>query len=97
MNDVKMDFESGRRLEMTRDEVLDIIVDHTKSVIPALKTHVFSESDQLKALGANSLDRSDIVEMSMTSLNVNIPRVEIFGTKNIGELADLLYNKINDA
>ena len=78
---------------MTSDEVFEIIKAHITQLIPALKSHEFSRSDQLKELGANSMDRSDIIEQTMSSLALEIPRVEVFGTRNLGELADLLYNK----
>jgi polyketide biosynthesis acyl carrier protein len=49
----------------------------------------------LKDLGAYSLDRSEILEMVMTSLSLDIPRVEIFGAKDIGELVDILYEVVS--
>ncbi len=49
----------------------------------------------MKDLGANSLDRFEIIEMVMESLSLQIPRVKVFGAKNIGELADILYNHEN--
>ncbi len=59
-------------------------------VIPKLKKHKFQPEDRLKDLGANSLDRSEIIEMVMESLSLEIPRVKVFGAKNIGELVDIL-------
>ena len=80
---------------MKKEDILEIIVSHICKVIPELKSHTFQPEDRLKDLGANSLDRSDIIDMTMESLSLKIPRVEVFGAKNIGELADILYNHKN--
>ncbi len=79
---------------MNKGEILELIARHCVEVIPALKSHDFQREDRLKDLGANSLDRSDIIDMTMESLSLQIPRVEVYGTRNIGELVDLLHGKI---
>ena len=74
--------------------ILDLIVSCTREVIPELTNHVFQPSDSLQDLGANSVDRAEIVTMVLESLALKIPRVEVFGPSNIGELADLLHDKM---
>ncbi|HCY88583.1 MAG TPA: poly(3-hydroxyalkanoate) depolymerase [Desulfobacteraceae bacterium] len=76
---------------MEKEAIFELVVTHTCEVIPALKTHSFKPEETLKELGANSLDRTDILDDLMESLGLDVPRVELFGTKNIGELVDLLY------
>jgi len=80
---------------MKKEEVFNIIVNNICDVIPALKKHTFQPNDILKDLGANSLDRTEIIEMTMESLSLEIPRVEIYGAKNIQELVDIFYHHIN--
>ncbi len=82
---------------MNNDEIFKLITNHTCEVIPELEEHTFQRTDQLKELGANSIDRAEIVMMVMESLNLQIPRVELFGVKNIGELADVFYEKLQSA
>lgn len=82
---------------MTREEVFQMIVRNTCEVIPELESHEFKREDRLADLGANSVDRAEIVMMSMEALSLQIPRVELFGVKNIGELADVLYDKLQQA
>ncbi|ONA04751.1 acyl carrier protein [Burkholderia pseudomallei] len=79
---------------MDLQQVFDIIVRHTKEVIPGLDRHAFRTTDALKDLGANSLDRSEIVIMTLESLSLCIPLVEFAGARNIGELAEVLYAKL---
>ncbi len=76
-----------------KEDIFELIVQHACDVIPKLKDHVFQRSDRLKDLGANSLDRSEIIEITMESLSLEIPRVEVFGAQTIGDLADILYEK----
>ncbi len=78
---------------MKKEDLFILITNHCCDVIPALQKHTFKPEDQLKDIGANSLDRSEIIDMTMASLNLEIPRVDLFGAKSIGELVDIFYEK----
>jgi polyketide biosynthesis acyl carrier protein len=82
---------------MTKMELLDLIARHAREVLPGLDAHQFAESDRLADLGANSVDRAEIAMLVQESLCLSVPRVELFGPKNIGELADLFLEKLNAA
>ena len=79
---------------MNREEVFKIITGHTCEVIARLQGHQFQPDDALRDLGANSIDRSEIVMMTLESLSLNIPLIEIAAAENIGELAGLLHEKL---
>ncbi len=81
--------------EMTRNDIFTLICQHAREVLPELATHQFVEADQLALLGASSIDRAEITMMVQESMNLNIARVELFGPRNIGELASLLFAKLN--
>lgn len=78
---------------MPDTRVFDLIVEHTREVIPELEGHRFDPSDSLRDLGANSIDRAEIIMMTLESLSVHIPLVELADAKNISELADLIHDK----
>lgn len=80
---------------MTKQEILELIKRHTYDVIPELVNHSFKPTDRLKDLGANSVDRVEIIMMTMESLLLNIPRIELFGAETIGDLADIFYDKLS--
>lgn len=80
---------------MTKDEIFQVIVRNCREILPELKAHRFQPQERLKDIGANSIDRAEIIAMTMESLSLNIPRVELFGAKNIGELVDVFYDKSN--
>lgn len=74
---------------MNKKSIFQLIVNHTCSIVSELEGHEFKPSDRLSDLGANSVDRAEIIMMTMEALCLKIPRVELFGAKNIGELVDV--------
>jgi polyketide biosynthesis acyl carrier protein len=82
---------------MTQTDLLDLIARHTREVIPGLDGHAFVPSDRLADLGANSVDRAEIAMLVQESIGLSVPRVELFGPTNIGELAELFLKKVNAA
>lgn len=79
---------------MNKEQVFEIITRHTCEVIPRLKDHKFQETDALRDLGANSIDRSEIVMMTLETLELNIPLILIARAENMGELASILHEKL---
>jgi polyketide biosynthesis acyl carrier protein len=80
---------------MTNLEILDLIAQRTRELLPGLDAHQFMRSDRLVDLGANSVDRAEISMLVQESLGLSISRVELYGPQNIGELADLFVKKLN--
>lgn len=79
---------------MTIEDIFAIIVGHTREVLPGLDDHAFQLTDSLRDLGANSIDRADIVMMTLESLSLKIPMVEVAKAENMGELAGLLHVRL---
>ncbi len=80
---------------MNKQEIIDVIAGHAREVLPSLAGHDFGEHDALKDLGANSIDRSEIVMLTLESLDLNVPLVDLAKASNIGELATLLHARSN--
>jgi polyketide biosynthesis acyl carrier protein len=78
---------------VTQDEIVALIQRCARAVMPQLETHALRPGDSLQDLGANSMDRAEIVVMVLEEMALSIPRVQTFGPKNIGELAALLHEK----
>ncbi len=79
---------------MKKEKIFQIIVNHIREVLPELVGHQIQCSDSLRDLGANSVDRAEVVTLTLESLALNIPRTELFGANNIGELIGLLYEQL---
>jgi polyketide biosynthesis acyl carrier protein len=75
---------------MNSDDILKVITQVTREVLPGLDDHEFVRSDRLAELGANSLDRADIIVRVLETLGLSIPRTALARATNVGELADLL-------
>lgn len=82
---------------MNKSSILELIARHTREILPGLENHRFVESDRLSDLGANSMDRAEISMMVQESLSLVVPRIELFGPKNVGELAELFLSKLRHA
>jgi polyketide biosynthesis acyl carrier protein len=78
---------------MTRETVFEVITRMVVEILPQLRGREFQPTDVLEDLGANSMDRADIVVMTLQELGLSIPLTEVFGPRNIGELAELLHAK----
>jgi polyketide biosynthesis acyl carrier protein len=82
---------------MNKIKLLELIAQQTREILPGLDAHQFVASDRLVDLGANSVDRAEIAMLVQESLGLSVSRVELFGPKNIGELAELFLQKIDAA
>jgi len=81
---------------MTQDDIFQNLVQITLEVLPDLEGHAFKPEDSLRVLGANSIDRAEIVVLLMESLYLNLPMVDFAGAKNMGELAETCYKGYHD-
>ncbi|PEP90340.1 poly(3-hydroxyalkanoate) depolymerase [Bacillus wiedmannii] len=79
---------------MNKQEIFELVINNIREVLPELEGHSFQPMDQLVNLGANSVDRVEIILMTMEELELRIPRVELSGANNIGELVEVLYEKL---
>jgi polyketide biosynthesis acyl carrier protein len=82
---------------MNEQEILKTIIRHAREVLPALQDRPIRGDDSLRALGANSIDRSEIVMMTLGSLSLNVPLIELARAENIGELTSILHGKFQVA
>lgn len=79
---------------MNTQDIFDIIVGHTREILPGLDGHPFQFSDSLRSLGANSIDRSEILMMTLETLSLKIPMVDLAKAENMGELASLMHARL---
>lgn len=75
---------------MTREELMDSIKDAIGYIVPEAETDNLTYEDSLKAIGANSVDRAEILIMLMEDAGVKLPMVSFGEAKNIGEILDIV-------
>jgi polyketide biosynthesis acyl carrier protein len=78
---------------MTHHDIFNLIVKNTREVIPELGEHEFQFADRLRDLGANSIDRSEILIMTLEDISLAAPLVQFAGASSVGELAELIHAK----
>ena len=79
---------------MNQEGIMAVIARHAREVVPGLDDHQFSGDDSLRELGANSVDRSEIIMMTLESLDLKMQLIEVARAGNIGELASILHGKL---
>lgn len=80
---------------MKKEEIFEIVKNSIVEVLEDIDESLISTEVSLKQLGANSIDRVDILIMSMEKLNLKIKMMEFSEITNIGGIVDLLYTKLN--
>lgn len=75
---------------MTNIDVFEIVKGAILEVLPHLEPEAVSAEKSLTDLGANSVDRMEVVTLSMEGLGIKIPLMSFAGVSNIGGLVDVL-------
>ena len=58
---------------MQTDAIFDVLKQQIYDISPEWETQGLSREDSLKALGANSVDRAEILMMTMSALKLKVP------------------------
>ncbi|MEE8058828.1 MAG: acyl carrier protein [Pseudomonadales bacterium] len=81
---------------MIKTDILAIVQKNMLEILPKLNPEVIQLEASMKDLGANSIDRMDVVIQSMADLSLKIPLIELASVSNIGGLVDLFYEKLQN-
>lgn len=82
-----MDAEKQRAFDVVKANLLKVLMD--------LKPEQVTIDKSMTDLGANSVDRVEVVMYSMEELGLDIPRAELHGAKNIAGLVDILARHLS--
>ncbi|WP_046744434.1 acyl carrier protein [Kordia zhangzhouensis] len=80
---------------MSKEEVYNVVQETIMDVLPDVEKENIAIEKQLKDIGANSIDRMEIVTMSMRELNIKIPLMSFAGVNNIEGLVNVLHENVN--
>lgn len=75
---------------MSKEHVFEVVKNVVMEVLPDVKPEEISMERSLKELGANSIDRMEVVTMSMEELDLKIPLMSFAQVSNIEGLVDVL-------
>jgi polyketide biosynthesis acyl carrier protein len=76
---------------MTRDEIYAVLRRTVARVLPDVEPERVIGSATLKDLGADSVDRSDILAGLKEEIGLTVSVAELGQTKDIAELVELLF------
>lgn len=71
---------------LTQDHAFTTLKTVFADIIPEVDTARITLDDSLRDLGANSIDRADIITETMEQLDVTVPMVRFADAKNIGDI-----------
>ena len=78
---------------VTKDQVFEVVKAKIVEVMGDVPPARIRPEVSLTDLGANSLDRMEVVSLSMQALSLRFPVSELGKVSNIGELVDALHQK----
>lgn len=78
----------------TEDSVLEVIRRNLLVVLPDLDPAAVTPRRSLAELGCNSVDRADVVAMTMEELNVRIPITEFAEVQDLRSLVGLMCRHV---
>jgi polyketide biosynthesis acyl carrier protein len=79
---------------VAKAEIFEVIQRNLREILPELQSVAIDPQQSMKELGANSIDRADVVLQSMEALGVTFPLNELAGIDNIQGLVDFLHARI---
>lgn len=68
------------------DMIFNILKKNIINVIPSLSQKEINMHDSLKNLGANSIDRAEILIQTMAELQIKVPLMVLAEAKNINDI-----------
>lgn len=78
---------------MTRDDVWQALKTSILEVFPEFATRNINPEGSLRELGANSVDRAEILMLTLARLKLKIPLIELASAKNMAGLVDILCHQ----
>ncbi|MFH6942762.1 phosphopantetheine-binding protein [Flavobacterium sp. FlaQc-50] len=76
-----------------KNQIIEQIRENLLEIIPELEGKILSNDEKLSDIGANSIDRAELIALTLEQLEKEIPRIELAGAQTINELAELIAEK----
>ena len=78
---------------MDTTSILAIITENIRAVVPDLSETSITASDTMSQLGLDSVERQEVVMLTLEAIGLESPLVQLRGPRTIGDLAELLHAK----
>jgi polyketide biosynthesis acyl carrier protein len=77
--------------KLTQTQVFELVKNNILEILPKTQADLIVPEQSLVDLGANSVDRMEIVTLSMEDLGVKIPLMSFARVFNIESLVEVLF------
>ena len=81
---------------MLKEHVFEVVKNVIAEILPGVQSELISSEKSLKELGANSIDRMEVLTMSMQELGLKIPLMSFAEVSNIEGLVEVLSANYNN-
>lgn len=81
---------------MSREEILEIVREETVDILYDLNPEEVTMDQTLVKLGANSIDRAEIVLACAERIGIKLTAVELAEVSDICTLVEAMYKKVNE-
>jgi polyketide biosynthesis acyl carrier protein len=79
---------------LDQTNILNIIRHSVQDVMPNVASEQIILTNSLKDLGANSIDRAEIIMLTLRELKLKVPLMTFAVAKNIGDLVALMHREL---
>nr|AAY00039.1 acyl carrier protein [uncultured bacterial symbiont of Discodermia dissoluta] len=78
----------------TKEEIFELLKSHLLEIVPEINPDQVQPVISMKDLGANSIDRVDVILLTMEELELKFPLNELGGLTNMQALVDDLHGRL---
>lgn len=79
---------------MNKEYIFSVIKSNLEEILSDLNLQQIKPEQSMEELGANSMDRAEIIIVSMAKLNIKVPLTQFGKAKNIQDVVDVFYNAV---
>lgn len=81
---------------MLKDKIFEMIKVNLIDILPELVDETITMEHSLKELGANSIDRAEIILETLEEIQMHISMIKFGKAKNIGEIIEIMLQESKD-
>lgn len=82
---------------LDKDAILTIVIGNIREIVPDLASRAIGSEDSMADLGVDSMERGDVLMTTLEAVGLEIPLVQLHGPRNLGDLAQLIHDKLAQA
>lgn len=79
---------------MDKQEIFKVIVSNTEEILPDIEAQNIAMGDRIRDWAENSIDRGEILMITLESFSLNIPMVKFVTVDTFGDLVDRIHTHI---